>query len=74
MDHCKYKQFMNDFGAKEIDEKLLERIEKLTKQPLHKFLKRHFYFCHKDLDTLMDLHEKVEKFYIYTGRGCRDFI
>lgn len=46
-----------------------EKIEKLTKKPLHPFLKREIFFSHRDLNIILDDYEKGNPFYLYTGRG-----
>lgn len=37
--------------------------------PAHPFLKRRVFYAHRDLGELLDLYEKGEKFYLYTGAG-----
>lgn len=64
-----YNKLITAFGSDAIDEKLLARIETVTKQPLHHFLKRGIFFSHRDMNGLLDRYEKGQKFYLYTGRG-----
>ena len=47
----------------------MERLEKLSKVPLHPFLKREIFYTHRDLDKILDHLEKGKKIYLYTGRG-----
>jgi tryptophanyl-tRNA synthetase len=63
-----YSKLVKEFGVSPIDEKLLERIEKHTKE-LHFFLRRKVFFAHRDLNWLIDEYEKGNKFFLYTGRG-----
>jgi len=63
-----YKRLVEQFGTQEIDDKLLERIKKHTKE-LHPYLKRKIFFSHRDLNWILDEYEKDNKFFLYTGRG-----
>jgi len=47
----------------------LERITRLTGKPCHRLLRRNIFFCHRDLDMILDAYEKKDHFYLYTGRG-----
>ena len=49
------------------------RIERLTGKPAHPFLKRGIFFAHRDLHEILDLYEKGQPFYLYTGRVSRGF-
>ncbi|KRX08829.1 hypothetical protein PPERSA_08933 [Pseudocohnilembus persalinus] len=48
---------------------MVQKIEKLTKVPIHPWLKREIFFSHRDLDITLNEFEKGNKFYLYTGRG-----
>ncbi len=63
-----YKTLMREFGIKEIDDALLKRIEKITKES-HHFLRRKIFFAHRDLNWILDEYEKGNKFFLYTGRA-----
>ncbi|MBI5871580.1 tryptophan--tRNA ligase [archaeon] len=63
-----YDRLINEFGVSKIDNKLLERIKKHTKE-LHPMLSRGLFFAHRDLGWLLDEYEKGNKFFIYTGRA-----
>ena len=63
-----YDKLMKEFGVEKIDDKLLMRIKKHTGD-LHIFLRRKLFFCHRDMNWLLDEYEKGNKFYLYTGRG-----
>jgi tryptophanyl-tRNA synthetase len=62
-----YEKLCAEFGCTPIPPSLVERIEKLTGVPAHPFLKRGVFYAHRDLQELLDLYEKGEKFYLYTG-------
>jgi tryptophanyl-tRNA synthetase len=47
---------------------LVCRIERLTGRTAHPFLKRGIIFAHRDLHEILDLYEKGQPFYLYTGR------
>lgn len=47
----------------------MERIERLTGQKAHHFLRRGIFFSHRDLDQVLDAYEQGSPFYLYTGRG-----
>lgn len=64
-----YEKLMNQFGTNSITMELLERFEAVTKQPIHPWLRRGLFFSHRDLNLILDLFEKGEPFYLYTGRG-----
>jgi tryptophanyl-tRNA synthetase len=63
-----YDKIMKDFGISPLDDKLLKRLKKHTKQ-LHPYLKRKIVFSHRDFDKILDYYEKGIKFALYTGRG-----
>ncbi|MEM5766316.1 MAG: tryptophan--tRNA ligase [Candidatus Aenigmatarchaeota archaeon] len=63
-----YEKLMKQFGIASLDEKLLERIKKHTKE-LHHFLRRRIFFAHRDLDWALDEYENGNKFFLYTGRA-----
>jgi len=64
-----YDYLIQQFGCQKIDPALLERMERLTGKPVHRFLRRGIFFSHRDLNHLLDLYEAKKKFYLYTGRG-----
>jgi len=63
-----YSKLIQEFGVSKIDNKLLERIKKHTKD-LHFFLRRGVFFAHRDMNWILDEYEKGNKFFIYTGRA-----
>ncbi|XP_013589623.1 PREDICTED: tryptophan--tRNA ligase, cytoplasmic-like isoform X2 [Brassica oleracea var. oleracea] len=66
IDHDKV---IEKFGCKRIDESLIDRVERLTSRRAHVFLRRGFFYAHRDLDKILDCYESGKKFYLYTGRG-----
>ncbi|KII65769.1 Tryptophan--tRNA ligase, cytoplasmic [Thelohanellus kitauei] len=64
-----YEKLIRDFGISKIDDTHLKKIEKLTGNPAHYFLKRGIFCSHRDLDMILDTYEKGKPFYLYTGRG-----
>jgi len=67
-----YDKIIAEFGVSNIDDKLLERIEKHAKKKgleLHHMLRRGVFFAHRDLKFILDEYEKGNKFFLYTGRA-----
>ncbi|MEM2143566.1 MAG: tryptophan--tRNA ligase [Candidatus Thorarchaeota archaeon] len=63
-----YDRLIQEFGIQRIDNALKERVYSLAGER-HYLLERDLIYAHRDLDWLLDLYEKGEKFVIYTGRG-----
>ncbi|MBU0615073.1 MAG: tryptophan--tRNA ligase [Nanoarchaeota archaeon] len=63
-----YNKLIKEFGTEPLSEKTLKRIEKVAGE-LHPYLKRKIFFCHRDLNWLLDEYDKGNKFFLYTGRG-----
>lgn len=64
-----YEKLIKQFGCSAIVPDHLARIEKLTGQKPHHFLRRGVFFSHRDLDLILDTYEKGKPFFLYTGRG-----
>lgn len=64
-----YDKLANRFGAQKIQPELLERFEKLTGHKPHPLLRRGTFYTHREFDKILDLYEKGQPFYLYTGRG-----
>ena len=62
-----YDRLVEEFGTKKIDGELLKRMEKHSKE-MHLFLRRGFFFSHRDFDLVLEDCEKGKGFYLYTGR------
>ncbi|MEM2192608.1 MAG: tryptophan--tRNA ligase [Candidatus Hadarchaeales archaeon] len=63
-----YRKLIREFGTKEIDDELLQRVKKYSGE-LHYMLRRKIFFSHRDFDWILDRYENGEQFYLYTGRG-----
>lgn len=63
-----YNRLTQLFGTEPLTDALLSRIEHHAGN-LHYLLRRKIFFSHRDLGWLLDVHEKGETFYLYTGRG-----
>jgi len=63
-----YDRLIKKFGSKEIDNHLMDRIKKHTKD-LHFMLTRGIFYSHRDMNFILDEYEKGNKFFLYTGRG-----
>ena len=61
-----YKVLERQFGIKELNSELTERIKKHTGD-LHPFIRRRIVFAHRELPWLLDEYEKGNRFYLYTG-------
>ncbi len=64
-----YEKLIVSFGCSRITEDVVSRVERLTGQRAHRFLRRGLFFSHRDLTQLLDAYERGEGFYLYTGRG-----
>jgi len=64
-----YAKLIENFGTSAIDEKLIQRFEKLTGKRAHPWLRRGLFYSHREFDKILDLYEKKKPFYLYTGRG-----
>lgn len=64
-----YDKLIEKFGCNKITEEQIEKIEKLTGQKCHRFIRRAIFFCHRELDIILSHYEKKQPFYLYTGRG-----
>jgi len=61
-----YGVLEKQFGIKELNKELLERLKKHTGD-LHPFIRRKIVFAHRELGWLLDEYEKGNRFYLYTG-------
>ena len=64
-----YARLVKQFGTELIDEDLMRKFERITGKPLHAWLRRGIFFCHRGLHQILDAHENGEPVFIYTGRG-----
>jgi tryptophanyl-tRNA synthetase len=68
-DGVDYDKLVEQFGSTKIPPEMVERMERLTGHKAHRYLRRGYFFSHRDLDVILDAYEKGEKFFLYTGRG-----
>lgn len=64
-----YDKLITRFGSTKIDDALIQRIEKATGKPVHHLLRRGIFFSQRDMEMILDVYEKKQPFYLYTGRG-----
>lgn len=62
-------RLVQQFGSEPIDDALLSRLEQLTGCKPHPFLQCGLFCAHRSMHELLDVYERGEKFYLYTGRG-----
>jgi tryptophanyl-tRNA synthetase len=66
--HVDYDRLIKEFGTQPIDSEIIEKFQKITGE-VHPMLKLHYFFSHRDLDSILSKVESGEKIYLYTGRG-----
>lgn len=64
-----YAKLVEDFGSSLISPELLARFERVTGRRAHPWLRRGYFYSHREFDDILTAYEKGEKFYLYTGRG-----
>jgi len=64
-----YTKLVEEFGTKKLLDADLKRFEEVTGHKPHRFMRRGIVFSHRDLNLILDRHEKGEPFFLYTGRG-----
>ncbi|KAI9843480.1 MAG: tryptophan--tRNA ligase [Sclerophora amabilis] len=64
-----YGRLVESFGTQHISPELLARFERVTGHRPHPFMRRGLVFSHRNLDQILDRHEKGQPFFLYTGRG-----
>ncbi|AFZ80860.1 tryptophanyl-tRNA synthetase, putative [Theileria equi strain WA] len=64
-----YNKLTVKFGCTLINQQMLDRMQSLIDVPLHPFLRRGLFFCHRGLGELLDVYAKGGTFFVYTGRG-----
>ncbi|KAL2098688.1 hypothetical protein ACEWY4_005168 [Coilia grayii] len=64
-----YDKLIVRFGSSKIDQELVDRIERVSGQRAHRFLRRGIFFSHRDMHQVLDAYENKKSFYLYTGRG-----
>eukprot|EP00112_Aurelia_sp_Birch-Aquarium-sp1_P020741 Seg541.5 transcript_id=Seg541.5/GoldUCD/mRNA.D3Y31 product="Tryptophan-tRNA ligase cytoplasmic" protein_id=Seg541.5/GoldUCD/D3Y31 len=64
-----YDKLIKQFGSAPISKEQIEKIEKATGKKAHHFLRRGIFFSQRDLNIILEQHEKQKPFFLYTGRG-----
>jgi tryptophanyl-tRNA synthetase len=64
-----YNKIIDKFGCTKISDDLIKRFEQLTGKQAHRYLRRGIFFCHRDLENILNHYENGKKFYLYTGKG-----
>jgi tryptophanyl-tRNA synthetase len=63
-----YERLIHDFGTKPIAGPLARRLEGILGDAAY-LVQRHIFFSHRDLNLVLDDHDKGKGFFLYTGRG-----
>ena len=63
-----YDKLIKKFGTEKISSELLDRIKRIAGED-HFMLRRGIFFSHRDMNRILDEHEKGKGFFLYTGRG-----
>lgn len=64
-----YQKLIKQFGSQAISAAQIERFERITGKPAHRFLRRGIFFSERDLDIILTQAEQKKPFFLYTGRG-----
>ena len=64
-----YNKLLERFGCFPVTDDLKAKITNLTGMRPHRFIRRDIFFCHRDLDVILQRYEQGKLFYLYTGRG-----
>lgn len=64
-----YDKLMKQFGCQPLSAELIARFERVTGHRAHVLMRRGMFYCHRDFEKILDLHEQGKPFYLYTGRG-----
>ncbi|KAJ5141483.1 Tryptophan--tRNA ligase cytoplasmic [Penicillium atrosanguineum] len=57
-----YEKLTREFGASPLTPDILERFEKVTGHRPHRFMRRGIVFSHRELNKILDRHEKGQPF------------
>src|ERR687891_2141746 len=63
-----YGRLVKEFGTQQIGSEIFEQFERIVGE-VHPMLRLHYFFSHRDLDSVLRKVESGEKIYLYTGRG-----
>ena len=68
-----YTKLCDEFGCDLVTPAMLEKLEKITGKRAHPMIRRGLYYAHREFDTILNLYEKGQPFYLYTGRGIQSY-
>jgi tryptophanyl-tRNA synthetase len=51
-----YNKLIDRFGCYYVDKDIIDRIERLTKQPAHYYIRRGIFFAHRELDLILNAY------------------
>ena len=54
-----YDKLVDKLGCTKMSQELIDKIEKLTGEKPHRFIRRGMFFCHRDLDICLNGYEKM---------------
>ncbi len=63
-----YDRLVQTFGTQRVDDELISRLVRHTGEQ-HTMLRRGIFYSHRDMNLILDDHEKGNGFVMYTGRG-----
>ncbi|TMI48780.1 tryptophan--tRNA ligase [Candidatus Bathyarchaeota archaeon] len=63
-----YERLIRDFGTQPIVGPLAKRLEGILSDAAY-LVRRQVFFSHRDLNVVLDDHDKGKGFFLYTGRG-----
>jgi tryptophanyl-tRNA synthetase len=63
-----YERLIRDFGTQPIGGPLARRLEGILGDAAY-LVRRQIFFSHRDLNSVLDDHDKGKGFFLYTGRG-----
>lgn len=63
-----YDKLIKKFGTEKISSDLLRKIRSAAGED-HFMLRRGVFFSHREMDRILEDHDKGKKFFLYTGRG-----
>lgn len=52
-----YTKIIHKFNCSPVTDQLIERIEKLTGQRAHRYIRRKIFFAHRELDLILNAYE-----------------
>jgi len=64
-----YDKLIVKFGCTGVTDDIKAKIHALTGAKPHRFIRRDIFFCHRDLEVILNRYEQGKLFYLYTGRG-----